>query len=78
MFISQESLILLAEYPRRYRLGLIEAEFIPSEPRAPAGYPRRYRLGLIEASQRTTPVVLMPLNIRGVIASASLKHRPGQ
>ena len=37
-------------YPRRYRLGLIEAIGVDmSEDRLWSLYPRRYRLGLIEA-----------------------------
>ena len=36
-------------YPRRYRLGLIEARGVRSGWTRQSPYPRRYRLGLIEA-----------------------------
>ena len=47
-------------YPRRYRLGLIEAGMIAYFPKnVTPKYPRRYRLGLIEADD--FPVRLPPL-----------------
>ena len=77
----RQSLVLARideRYPRRYRLGLIEAN------RASSGgahgaprYPRRYRLGLIEARSRSARRNGLPPGIRGVIASASLKRSSG-
>ena len=81
--LKQESLALvkimrLQQYPRRYRLGLIEASGNSvNTPLPHTKYPRRYRLGLIEAALKISAPASRPANIRGVIASASLKRPAG-
>ena len=61
-------------YPRRTRLGLIEASDRGPASSGRCPYPRRTRLGLIEA--RTCPPVVgrQPRHIPGGHAWASLKH----
>ena len=48
-------LLFVQKYPRRYRLGLIEASRSSVLSERSRSYPRRYRLGLIEAPARSTP-----------------------
>ena len=62
------------EYPRRLCLGLIEARRSAVWDRSSSAYPRRLCLGLIEA-YGLLPFCLRSIgHIRGVYASASLKH----
>ena len=71
-----------SSYPRRYCLGLIEASLDGDNVvDLLTGYPRRYCLGLIEANAWRCYLALTVIGIRGVIASASLKHdvvKPGR
>ena len=57
-----------APYPRRMRLGLIEASAAPASPaKVLAQYPRRMRLGLIEAQRAAhsgTPASRYPRRMR--------------
>ena len=64
----------LVPYPRRTRLGLIEAARPCSPPHHVAPYPRRTRLGLIEASTRKAGHQKPSRHIPGGHAWASLKH----
>ena len=61
-------------YPRRTRLGLIEAYFVWGVTVRQGWYPRRTRLGLIEAITLYSPLNPSTTCIRGVRASASLKR----
>ncbi len=64
----------MSGYPRRSRLGLIEAVVGKLLIVLLVQYPRRSRLGLIEAQGDTAFRIAVDPGIRGVRASASLKR----
>ena len=74
LVILQPQLILQL-YPRRMRLGLIEARAHGGRGERNQGvYPRRMRLGLIEAYRQWALTRKLFGRIRGACASASLKR----